>query len=144
MSHGDVRWPDDAIAAALTLLLAGDHSPEVTEVASLSPGTTTRDAFDSVRALLLAQRIPILEPDATDADRLRLAGQALVHGGVSPDAFQSSWWHSLPPYDQQFEAQTDVSVAIDAWEGEADIASRGPLAAELRNAVARWLASAPS
>jgi hypothetical protein len=126
-------WVDRAIDAAVRMVVAGDHRPEVVAVAALPPKTSQADALDPVRELLVHQGVPVVAATASWETRFELLQQAFAHGGVPVDWFESAFYSQLPAWDDQTSQQRAITRLLDDRDHESDPSARAAIANRIRD-----------
>jgi hypothetical protein len=129
--------PDRVIPLALDLLAADRNTPGTVEVGALSPGSTMRDAEDSIRRMLAEQGVELPESVDNEEGQYAAALWAFSNGGLSVGEFSRWFYPRLPAVGQQSKMDQELVLLLDEWERESDPVLRRAGEARIRKAAAR-------
>jgi hypothetical protein len=128
---------DDAIDLALRLLIADRSTPATLDVASLSPGTTMRDAQQFIFQMLSEQHVPSAPDGSSEVEQWTVALWAFGRGGLSVSEFAMHFYGHLPALNEQDKTDREIVVLLDGWEREQSPERRLPIETRMREAALR-------
>jgi hypothetical protein len=128
---------DRAIDLACRLLAGNLETPATIEVACLRYGTPLRDAEPVLRQMLREHGIPVIEPEASEADKFRAALQAFGAGAIGLGEFSAIFYRRLPPWDEQDAAQRSLNLLLHELDQATTAEDQGEIVQRLREMALR-------
>jgi hypothetical protein len=131
-------WAEEAIDVACALVVAGRSTSSTVELCALPRGADLADVEPLVRAVLAERGFPLPPESPTDAERFAYLLRGFALGVISFNNFYGEFYAQLQAWDHQSPMERQLTLLLDSWEHEDDVAGKRALVAEMRAVVSDY------